>query len=291
MTRAPVVVCDPGVDDFLALVVLSGAGCPPAAVIGTAGNVDVDQAYVNAAGIVALLGIDVPVAKGAESGLLTQYPETGDPFHGADGLGGIASQLPALSGSEHPPEALSLLEGPVVALGALTMVAEAIARGRPITEIMWMGGAVGCAGNMTAVAELNAWLDADACDAVLSSGIPMSMVPLDVTHQVSLTREDAESLGNQGSRTDLVVRACAHFHDRGIDLFPHDAIAAVAHVRPELFGWEDRWVRCELTGVWTRGMTVVDRRSAGARGSVRVAVDLDAAAVKQTILEALRTLE
>ncbi len=290
MTRAPVVVCDPGIDDFLALLVLSAAGCPPAAVVGTAGNVDADQAYRNAAGIVALLGIDIPVARGAACGLLAPYPETGERFHGADGLGGIASQLPALFGSENPPDALSLLEGPVLALGALTVVADAIAKARPITEIMWMGGAVACGGNMTAVAEFNAWLDPEACDAVLTSGIPISLVPLDVTHQVSLTRQDLEALGNQSSRTDLAVGACAHFHDRDIDLFPHDAIAAVAHVRPELFGWEDRWVRCELTGQWTRGMTVVDRRRHGERGSVRVAVDLDAAAVKQTILGALHTL-
>ena len=291
MTRAPVVVCDPGVDDFLALLVLAGIGHPPGAVIGTAGNVDADQAYRNAAGTVALLGIDIPVAKGVESGLLTPYPETGDPFHGADGLGGIASQLPALSGSQEPPDGVSLLEGSILATGALTVVADGIAKGRPISEIVWMGGAVACGGNMTATAEFNAWLDPEACDAVLSSHIPMSMVPLDVTHQVSLTRQDLQNLSNQGHLADLAARACAHFHGRDADMFPHDAIAAVALVRPDLFQWEEHWVRCELAGRWTRGMTVVDRRRHGERGSVRVAVELDAAAVKETILEAFRGLE
>jgi inosine-uridine nucleoside N-ribohydrolase len=291
MTPDPVVVCDPGVDDFLALLVLTGTGHPPRAVIGTAGNVDADQAYRNAAGIVALLGIDIPVAKGAESGLLTPYPETGDPFHGADGLGGIATELPAPSLSEDPVDAASLLEGSILATGALTVVADAIASGRPITEILFMGGAVACGGNMTATAEFNAWLDPEACDAVLSSHVPISMVPLDVTHQLSLTRQDVDALSNHGHLADLVARACAHFHGRDAAMFPHDAIAAVAHVRPELFGWKDLWVRCELAGTWTRGMTVVDRRRHGERGSVRVAVELDATAVRQTILEALHTLE
>jgi len=144
---------------------------------------------------------------------------------------------------------------------------------------------------MTAAAEFNAWLDPEACDAVLSSGIPISMVPLDVTHQVSLTRQDADELRTHGHLADLAARACGHFHGRDADMFPHDAIAAVAHLRPELFRWEDLWVRCEQAGRWTRGMTVVDRRAHGERGSVRVAVDLDAAGVKEAILEALRALD
>jgi Inosine-uridine preferring nucleoside hydrolase len=94
MSKEPIVVCDPGVDDFLALLVMTGAGSLPRAVIGTGGNVTSEVAYRNAAGTMALLGLDCPVAKGVDSGLATSYPDTGDPFHGSDGLGGVASHLP-----------------------------------------------------------------------------------------------------------------------------------------------------------------------------------------------------
>jgi inosine-uridine nucleoside N-ribohydrolase len=69
MPNGPVVVCDPGVDGLLALFVLAGSGSPPPAVIGTAGNVELEQAYSNAKGIVDLLGLDCPVARGAGSAL------------------------------------------------------------------------------------------------------------------------------------------------------------------------------------------------------------------------------
>jgi inosine-uridine nucleoside N-ribohydrolase len=73
-------------------------------------------------------------------------------------------------------------------------------------------------------------------------------------------------------------------------MVPHDAVAAVALHSPELFQWEQRWVRCELNGHLTRGMTVVDRRNHGQSGSVRVAADVNATAVKEKILVGLSLL-
>lgn len=253
MSSLPVVICDPGVDDFLALLVLTGAGSPPRAVIGTAGNVDAELAYCNAAGTVALLGLSCPVAKGPNRGFIGPYPDNGDPFHGSDGLGGIGSQLPAIVRPGKPPDPLPLIGGSVLATGALTVVAEALSSGRPITEVVWMGGAVGCGGNMTPTAEFNAWLDPEACDRVLSSGLPLAMVPLDVTHMVPFTSEDLTAMSELGQLAALAARACSHFHDQGRQMFPHDAIAAVAHLNPELFEWEERWVRCELNGTWSAG--------------------------------------
>jgi len=178
----------------------------------------------------------------------------------------------------------------VLATGALTVVARAMAAGRPINEITWMGGAVACGGNMTPCAEFNAWLDPEAADRVLAGLVPLAVVPLDVTHLVSLTREDLVTMADLGEVGDLAARACSFFHDRGAEMVPHDAVAAMAHVEPDLFQWEERWVRCELRGTWTRGMTVVDRRPYGERGAVRVAVGVDAATVKERIFAALGTL-
>jgi inosine-uridine nucleoside N-ribohydrolase len=82
MSKAPIVVCDPGIDDFLGLLVMAGSGSPPRTVIGTGGNVTSDLAYRNAAATMALLGLDCPVAKGVDSGFASPYPDTGDPFTG-----------------------------------------------------------------------------------------------------------------------------------------------------------------------------------------------------------------
>jgi inosine-uridine nucleoside N-ribohydrolase len=290
MSHAPVVICDPGVDDFLALLVLAGSGRPPRAVIATAGNVEADVAYRNAVGTMALLGLDCPVAKGFDSGLAGPYPETGDPFHGSDGLGGIGSLLPAGTLPKELPEPSALIEGAILATGALTVVADALNSQNPITEIVWMGGAVACGGNMTPSAEFNAWLDPEAADRVLSSGVPLSVVPLDVTLQVPLSPKDLIAMAELGQVAALAARACSHFHERGGRMIPHDAVAAVAHMDPELFQWEERWVRCELDGRWTRGMTVVDRRQHGEPGSVRLAVAVNPRAVKERIFEGLSSL-
>jgi pyrimidine-specific ribonucleoside hydrolase len=275
---------------MLALMVLAGTGNAPSAVIGTAGNVDADVAYRNAAGIAALLGFECPVAKGTHQSLIGPYPDTGDPFHGVDGLGGISSDLPSIPGSDAPSDPIPLLQGAVLATGPLTVIAHALAAGRPITEIVWMGGAVACGGNMSASAEFNAWLDPEACDRVLSSGVPLAMVPLDVTHQVSFDGKELAAMGALGKMAALASQSCAYICDRDSLVFPHDAVAVIAQLHPDLFGWEDRWVRCELSGGWTRGMTVVDRRHRGESGSVRVAMDVNTPAVKEILFEALRSL-
>lgn len=290
VVSAPVVICDPGVDDFLALAVLAGADCMPRGVVGTAGNVNADVAAQNAARIVALLDLDCPVAKGSVRAMAGPYPDTGEPFHGADGLGGIAPLLPEGSQADMPPSPLTLIDGSLLATGALTVVAEAITAGRPISEITWMGGAVACGGNMTPSAEFNAWLDPEAADLVLSGTVPLAVVPLDVTQLVPLMPEDVVTIASLGDVGALAARALSHFHVQGREIFPHDAVAAVAHLEPELFRWEERWVRCELKGFWTRGMTVVDRRHHGERGRVRVAVDIDRAAVKDRMFTALGSL-
>jgi pyrimidine-specific ribonucleoside hydrolase len=290
MPHAPVVVCDPGIDDLLALLVLVGAGDPPSAVVGTAGNIDAGLAYRNATGIVELLGLDCPVAQGSQTGLSGPYRDIGEPFHGSDGLGGIGSALPVTPQTRQMLDPLSLISGSVLATGPLTVVAQALAIGQPISDLVWMGGAISDGGNMTALAEFNAWLDPEAADQVLSSAVPIAMVPLDVTHQVPLDRSDLEDMGTLGELAALAARSCIYLHDQHGHVYPHDAVAAVAQMNPELFGWDERWVRCELSGTWTRGMTVVDRREHGEIGFVRVAHSVQAAAVKERIFEALRTL-
>ena len=201
MNNQAVVVCDPGADDMLALMVMAGLGQPPRAVIGTAGNGDVDMGFRNVAGIVGLLGLDVPVGRGSPTALAGAYPDT-SPFYGPDGLGGVADALPP-AGDPHP-DAMSLVTGTVLAIGPLTVVAEALRAGCVVSDVVWMGGSL-AAGNMSAVAEFNAWLDPEAADLVLSSGIDVALIPLDVTTLVALIEPDLARMA-LGQFAELVPR-------------------------------------------------------------------------------------
>ena len=167
------------------------------------------------------------------------------------------------------------MTGSLLVTGALTVVAAALQADQPVDRVVWMGGAVAGGGNMTAAAEFNAWLDPEACDRVLASGVPLAMVPLDITHQVSFDPAELGVMAGLGAVAGLSAQACAHFHATGAPAYPHDAVAAVAWLHPELFEWEERWVRCELAGTWTRGMTVVDRRPHGVGGAVRIPAGVD----------------
>ncbi len=93
-----------------------------------------------------------------------------------------------------PTEAFHRLDGPVFCTGALTVVALGLAARHSVTKVVWMGGAAAVAGNITAAAEFNAWMDPLATDRVLESGIPLRMVPLDVTSRFNWSQGELEAL-------------------------------------------------------------------------------------------------
>lgn len=288
MSLPSVVVVDPGIDDMLALMTIAGLGHQPEAIVATAGNTDVDTAYRNASCIAHALRLDCPVARGAKAAMAGPYPDPGDPFHGPDGLGGTAHRFP--SGQGEHPDALSLIGGSVLATGPLTVIAEALRAGRTISRLTWMGGSVNVGGNITPAAEYNAWMDPEAADDVLTSGVDLAVVPLDVTQQVPMTVEDIADLAGRGTIGALAAEACRYIHDRDGVIFPHDATAVIAQTSPELFTWEDYTVRCETAGHHTRGMTVADRRRKASAGEVKVAVAVDVQAVKKRLRQALNQL-
>lgn len=122
----PTLVCDPGVDDVVALAVLVGLGAAPAAVVATDGNVAATTSARVAAGACALLGLEVPVLV-AGGGTVRSGSR-----HGPDGFVGLGSQLPPA-----PPAApLGSLAGDLLVTGPLTVVARHPVRGR----VLWLGG-------------------------------------------------------------------------------------------------------------------------------------------------------
>ena len=281
------VIVDGGLDDALALSVLVGLNVPMSQVVATEGSVSLLTTATATARLMATLGSSVPVRLGPDRALAAAYPAGRDPFHGSDAFGGNAQLLkPALA----PSEPAHGLGGNVFCAGALTLVAQALQSGGALTGVVWMGGAVAVGGNMTAAAEFNAWMDPVATDQVLAGGVPVRMVPLDVTERFMWSAIELDALRATGRMGHLLADAVAFAHDRDGFFVPHDAVAAIALTSPDLFRWTARQARCETKGELTCGETVVDRRPWSSPGSVLVAEDADVPDVSARILAAVASL-
>lgn len=280
---------DPGVDDAFAFVLaLNSPEIRVALTTSVAGNVPVALATRNAGRLLQWLAPEsMPaVARGASAPRAGKLV-TAKHIHGSDGLGGITELVDA-KGQPHLPRVVSTprargdaaqalvdlarqhgQNSSIVAVGPLTNIAQAIeldARAmRRIKRLVVMGGAIAEPGNVTPLAEFNIYVDPEAADIVLTSGVPITLVPLDVTHRVRLTRGFVKDRmkGARGVRARL-VRALSRFAHAGRfarDGFPlHDPLAVAVAIDPTLVRCEKLVTRVETRGEHTRGMTVADRR-------------------------------
>lgn len=262
----------------------------------------VSRTAANSALVLHTAGLDeIPVFVG-ESEPLTQHdhPVAGTAFHGADGLGGLyqPQHPPARSRPAGGAALLHTLEakGPdrpaLLATGPLTDVAVALALdpslpGR-LERVVAMGGAFGRPrGNITPWAEFNFWADPLAALRVCQAGIPLTIVPLDVTEQVRITAEDvAHANDGPPSLATALFRASLDFHRRaGMDwCYSHDAVALIALTNPQLFAFQSMPLDIIVTG--ERAGQVVSAASTAERGEsiAFVASEIDAAAVRDEIL-------
>ena len=173
-------------------------------------------------------------------------------------------------------------------LGPLTNIALALEKapdlaGR-IAEIVMMGGGFFEGGNITPAAEFNVYVDPEAADAVFRSGVPIVMMPLDVTHTVLTHRTRVEKLRAIGTPPALALVAMLEFFERfdvekyGSDGGPlHDPTVIAYLLRPELFGGRHCNVEVETTSPLTAGMTVVDWwQVTGRNSNARVMREVDA---------------
>jgi len=293
--RIPVVLdCDPGHDDALAITLALAR--PELDVLGittVGGNASLVETTRNTLRILALLGRpDVPVAAGLASPLLRPL-EIAAEVHGTTGLDG--ADLPEPASEIRPEGALEFLRatldaspapvtliptGPLTNIAGLLLAYPGIAP--KIAHICLMGGAR-CEGNWTPAAEFNIWVDPEAARIVFRSGLPVTMVGLDVTHRALFREPDVARLLALGTPVSRVFADLLHFFARfhadryGWDGSPiHDAVA-VAHVAvPGLVRTERYHVDVETTGEITRGRTVVDDRGVpGLPKNVDVAVEID----------------
>jgi len=157
----------------------------------------------------------------------------------------------------------------ICALGPLTNVAMALHRAPDIApkiaEIILMGGACFAGGNITPAAEFNIYVDPEAADIVMRSGVPITMLPLDVTHRILATSERIEAIKNLGNKTGNAIYQMLTFSER-FDLEKYNWLGAPLHdpcviaylLAPEIFEGKKINVEIEVTSELTRGMSVAD---------------------------------
>ena len=305
MRRRVILDVDTGVDDALAIML--AVRSPELEVLGittVSGNVPVAQCTANTLLTLEVLEApDVPVVSGAA------VPPAKEAFsaaevHGADGLGNVTARYPtplrrATAGAvefllemiRRFPEELTL-----VATGPLTNVAMAIQRDREamrgVHGITVMGGAIRVPGNVGPTTEFNFAVDPEAAATVLGAGLPIRLVPLDVTERVVLSRaavESAKGIGKlQAFIRDMTAATMAfHREHEGFDgMFLHDPLAVGVVADPSLVRAQSMAVAVERRGELTSGMAVADlRRRSRATPTASVCVEVEAARFLHTFTQ------
>ncbi len=279
MARRIIIDTDPGQDDAVAIL-LALASPDELEVVGitcVAGNVPLALTSANARKVCELAGrADVPVFAGCDAPL-ERALVTAEHVHGKTGLDGVELPDPAMPLQDaHAVDFLidTLRREPagsitLCPLGPLTNIATAFRKAPDIAgrvaEIVLMGGAYFEVGNITPAAEFNIYVDPEAADIVFKSGVPLVVMPLDVTHKALVTAPRVAAFAGLGSHVGEVVASWTHFFERfdvakyGSEGAPlHDPTVIAYLLQPGLFEGRHINVEIETQSPLTRGMTVAD---------------------------------
>jgi inosine-uridine nucleoside N-ribohydrolase len=303
--QAVVIDCDPGHDDFLAIL-LAQRFAELRGITTVAGNTSVANTTRNACIAADMCGFSGPVVAGATGPLLGEA-QFAEHVHGASGLDG--PELPAVIRPANDGEASSFLIdacGPdtwLIATGPLTNVGLAIRRdpgfATRVAGISLMGGSTSY-GNITPAAEFNIWSDPEAASIVFNSGARLRMAGLNVTHTVlvdwpfvqRIHQLDTPPARFVGDLLAAFVTAYSKMSRQPGFAPIHDPCALLRVTHPDLFGSAPAHADIELTGAYTRGMTVVDLRELAGitAGNVDVAMSADSARVLDLLYETVSAL-
>ena len=276
--RAIIIDTDPGQDDALAiLMALASDELDVLGITAVAGNVPLELTEKNARKICELAGKpETKVFAGASRPMVRELV-TAEYVHGRTGLDGPDLPEPVMALQEQGAvdfiiETLRERAGDEVtlcALGPLTNIALALIEAPDIApkirEIVLMGGGFFEGGNVTPAAEFNIYVDPHAAATVFSSGVPIVMMPLDVTHKALTTARRIEAIRAHDTPATRATAELIDFFERfdedkyGTDGGPlHDPCVIAWLLQPELFGGRDCNVEIETGSELTMGMTVID---------------------------------
>ncbi len=279
MKKKIIIDTDPGIDD--AMAIFMALKSPEIQLMGLTsifGNVNCRQSTINALRLLEIAErSDIPVAKGCDTPLIVEPHRHATHVHGEDGMGNTYLPTPTTSPIDIPAALFivnTILENPgevtLVPIGPLTNIALALKLEPKIVnivkEVVIMGGAATVQGNVTPVAEANIWQDPHAASIVFSSGLPLTMVGLDVTKKVIQTEAYLNEIFSANNRaTNLLKLITPCYQDFYYEAFgsknlhTHDPSTIAYLINPDLFITQKMPIFVETEGRCA-GQTVPDYR-------------------------------
>jgi inosine-uridine nucleoside N-ribohydrolase len=304
MAHKVAVICDPGIDGaFAVALALHDPEIDVLGLAATAGNVPAEQATQNVHILVEQ--IDPPRWPRLGAALPVEYDIDGTRLHGPKGLGNTSFPCAQLH-HPHPSDKLIVdlvkqnpKEITIVCLGPLTVLARALDREPDlpslVKRVVCVGGAWHDLGNAGPVSEFHFFCDPLSARQVLRAGMPLTLLPLDVTRKILFAPTDLLNLP-EPSRAGHFLRqvipygiaATANLYAvEGFHL--KDVLGFVTLSEPHAVRTKTMTVDVEIRGELTRGMTVVDQRPwRTAAANIDLAVDVDVPAVRGYIERTLR---
>jgi purine nucleosidase len=300
---------DPGVDDALTfLLALVSPEVKLEALTTGQGNVTVEKATRNALSVLELAHMSqIPVAQGSSLPLV-QPLRASALVHGESGLGN--SKLPDPKNKPVDQHAVDFLiektltepgEINIFAIGPLTNVAMAIRKepkfAKSVNKLVIMGGAIQEGGNMTPLAEFNIYVDPHAAHIVFHAGIPITLIPLDVTHQCILKQSHIERLLKTKSPISRFIAGAVENYMRfslesgqaGCAL--HDPLTLATILAPELLTLRELYVDVDISGGVSMGNTYADFFNVSKKpANMKVALDVQGSDFVELFLQRMESL-
>jgi purine nucleosidase len=296
VTRTIILDTDPGHDDAFALLLAlaSPREIELRAVTTVAGNVPVAKTTYNALRLIELAGAgDTPVYAGCARPMVNELV-TAEYVHGESGLDGPNLPAPTRGvASAHAVDYLVddllaagersitvCLIGPMTNMGMALVKEPAIAD--KIAEFVIMGGSFREGGNVTPAAEFNVFVDPHAAHVVMTSGVPLTIMPLDVTHQAQATPDRVARFRAIGTPVGDALTAMLDFAGQydmgklGFSGYPmHDPTVIAYLIEPGIFAAQQAHVSVVTDSGPSHGQTIADWSAAAPNAQVMMSLDAD----------------
>lgn len=270
--KQPIIIdSDPGIDDAAAIsIALNHPNFDLRMITTVNGNVGIEKTTANALKLKRFFANKIPVHRGSSQPLLSEIVDA-SAVHGESGMEGY--DFPEINyndlASTHAVEAmrkeLIASDEPItlIPIGPLTNIALLLSTYPEvkdyIKEIVLMGGSAS-RGNVTPLAEFNIYCDPEAAHIVFSSGLPMTMVGLDVARSSTLSHATVNELKTLNKTGDMLHQLFKHYKgddfEKGINVY--DAYTILYLLHPEKFEVKEADVQIETAGTLTKGATVTN---------------------------------